>query len=123
MAIPDNADVWSEKLSTITFSDKLNFGYSIGLEYNYQLSKQLNFVTELSYEQYKYTPRKATIEYENERWSPYEWQKKVKVYYVDKIADEWTSSQNRPENKRLKEPILFDNIYLGIGLKYNLWRK
>ena len=107
-------------LSTCTFADKLDLGYFIGLEYNYQLFKHLSIALELGYEQYKYTPSKATVK-------PFSSESNGKeIIYVNKIiTNETTSSPHNPfsQDKRLKESILFNNIHLGIGIKYNIWRK
>jgi hypothetical protein len=88
--------------SSCTFSDKLNWGYSIVLEYNYQLSEQFRMAIELGVERYKYIPNKATVEYKNENGYPI----KIEMDYesVDKG----------------KKSISMNSIYLGIGIKYNL---
>jgi len=91
----------NSKVSTCTFDNHLNWGYLIGLEYNYQLSNQLALVAEFGFEQYKYTPNKATVEYLEYRDPARE---KYGVQYVN-------------------ESILFRSVYFGIGIKYNLWKK
>jgi hypothetical protein len=111
-------------LSTCTFADKLNLGYLIGLEYNYQLFKHLSIVLELGYEQYKYTPSKATTN---------SFKNNEIIYLNEIITNEITDRPHNPtqnsihnlfsQDKRLKESILFNNIHLGIGIKYNIWRK
>ena len=119
-----NVFYMDEKKSTCTFTNGLNWGYSTGLEYNYQLLKQLSLVMELGFEQYKYTPDKATIEYE-ERFVP-EGKKKIdEVIYVNKIVQESMSSSDyfSFQYKKLKESTLLNNVYIGIGIKYNLWGK
>lgn len=113
------------ELGTCTFDNQLNWGYSVGLEYNYQLSKQWALAMELGIEQYKYTPNKATVKYGNHYL--YNTKEKDEIFYVDKIVNE----QSRPYAtlysnfpiKRLKETIFFNNIYFEIGIKYNLRKK
>ena len=123
-AVPSHfpLDFVYEKYSTCTFADKLNLGYLIAFEYNYHLSKRLSLVSELGCEQYNYTPRKATVEYDDK--FIYKGEKK-EILYVNKIDDKLTWSDYNPpsKNKRLKESIFFNNIYFGIGLKYNLREK
>ena len=115
------AFLWDEKLSTCTFADKLNWGYSTALEYNYQCSKQLSLAVEVGYEQYQYTPNKATVKYEEKYASV---RKGEEILYVKEIVREPMAFQTPPlQNKRLKESILLNNIYFGIGVKYNLWKK
>ena len=105
-----------EPVSTCTFDNRLNWGYSIGLEYNYQFSKQFSLAIELGFEQYKYTPNKATVE------QLVSGGKKYEIHYVNEIFSE-PVSQYPLQEKRLKESILFNNIFWGIGIKYNLWKK
>ena len=117
-----SAFIREDKWSVCSFANRLNWGYLIGLEYNYQLLKQLSLAIEFGYEQYKYTPHKAMVEYD-----PIE-REKDKIHYVNKVIREpeyskspYLTSYSPPlQNKRLKESILFNSIYFGIGLKFNL---
>ena len=116
-----NVFYMNEEIFTCTFDNRLNWGYSTGLEYNYQLMEKLSLAVELGFEQYKYTPDKATVEYKK-RPVPSGKKEKEEILYVNKIIEE-TDYYSLPQNKRLKESILFNNIYFGIGIKYNLWEK
>jgi len=117
----------NEKLSVCRFANQLNLGYLIALEYNYQLSGRFSLAIELGLEQYKYTPGKATVEYGSLI------QKKYEIQYVNEIVNElisfqypsfqYPSFQNSSQSKQLKESVLFNSIYFGIGIKYNLWKK
>jgi len=110
-----------EKILTCTFANRLNWGYSTILEYDYQLSEQFSLAIELGFEQYKYTPNKATVEY-GERFV--HGGEKDEILYVNKISyDLDRSNYSQLPKERLKESILFNNIYFGIGIKYNLWKK
>ena len=117
-----NSFYMNEKLSTCTFADRFNWGYSTGIEYNYPLLKQLSLAMELGFEQYRYTPDKATVEYE-EKFA-FE-RKKDEICYVNKVVHEPTFAYHSLplQNKRIKESVLFNNLYFGIGIKYNLWKK
>jgi len=113
-----NGSYGKQKLPSCTFANKLNWGYLIGLEYNYQLSERLTLAAELGFEHYRYTPNKATVEDNG---------KKVKeIIYVNKIIQESIVSQDPQsllQEKRLKGTVLFNSIYFGIGVKYKLWKK
>jgi len=117
----------THKIATCTFTNQLSWGYSTGLEYNYQLSKQLALVAELGFEQYKYSPNRATVKGEKGTDPA---GKEYEILYVNEIVNESVFYQNYPQwksipsqTKRLKEFILFNSIYFGIGIKYNLWEK
>ena len=117
-----------DSLSICTFTNKLSLGYNIGLEYNYQIFEHLSLSFELGYEQYKYTPSKATVKHKDIYRIPIE---DIEITYVNEVNIQETErfhetvreQNNLLQNKRLKESILFNNIYLAIGIKYNLWRK
>ena len=108
----------SYKLATCTFTNQLNLGYSIGLEYNHKMSKQLSLAIECGFEQYRYTPNNATVKYKkNDMEDQYE------ITYVNRIVNEQTPYDYPSILKKIKKTILFNNVYLGIGIKYNLWIK
>jgi len=96
-----DAFLQNDKVSTCTFGNHLNWGYLIGLEYNYQLFKQLALALELGFEQYKYAPDKAVI---------------VHLKYKDPASE-------KEEIQYVNGSISFRNVYFGIGIKYNLWKK
>jgi len=119
-----NAFYGDQKLPTCTFDNKLNWGYSAALEWNYQLSEQFSMAMELGFERYKYSPNKATVKDEKASDPA---KKEYEIHYVNEIVYEtgwnrdlqWVSIPS--QTKRLKESILFNSIYIGIGIKYNLW--
>ena len=106
------------------FANRWNFGYTLGVEYNYQLSSRMSLAVNFGYEQHRYTPRNSTVVFD--RWRDM----KHKINYVNKISGEWSTetilwqqhAQSTPHT-RLRESILFNSIYLGIGIKYNIWEK
>ena len=101
-----------------TFGNRLSWGFATGLEYNYQLSKKWGLAMELGVEQYKYTPARATVEYKEIE------KKNDEILYVNKMFREpMFDGYELSQKKRMKESILFNNIYFGIGIKYNLWVK
>jgi len=123
--LPDFVD---EKNSTGTFANRMNLGYLIAFEYNYHLSKRLSLAMELGFEQYRYTPHKATVEYEGRFAFGRKQEGEDIILYVDRMVDELVPDISSyyyfpSENKMLKRSILFDSIYFGIGIKYNLWEK
>jgi hypothetical protein len=106
------------KFTTCTFNRKSNWGYSAGFEYNYSLSKRLSLAVELGIEHYRYTPEHSTLKYERTESIV----RTVEIDYVDQSNGKNDYSANR-HIKGLKQSILFNSIYLGIGIKYNIVQK
>ncbi|MDR3350075.1 MAG: porin family protein [Prevotellaceae bacterium] len=106
-------------LSSCAFGTKINFGFTAGLEYSYQLLPQLSLVAEIGMEQYKYTPKTATVQMY--RYFDGEVEYEMEIEYVK----EKTMKEPIPSNKdiRHEESILFNSIYFGLGIKYNLFKK
>ncbi|GAB6013323.1 hypothetical protein [Viscerimonas tarda] len=109
-----------DKYSTCTFYTNLNWGYTAGIEYNCRLSQSPALAMELSVEQYNYTPKKSKVE---QVYAPSTNSKKVlNIRYVKKI-DHFDMLNDRFQTRRLKESILFNSLYFGIGIKYTLGNK
>jgi len=104
-------------ISDCVFDSKWSLGYSIGLEYNYRLSDRLHLAVNFGFEQYTFSPNRATVDVFGLTVSQYE------IHYVNKIVGEPFSPFNPNQNNWLKEHISFNNIHFGIGIKYNLWKK
>lgn len=119
-SVSTNAFLGIDKVSSCRFANRLNWGYSTALEYNYRLSTHLSAALELGLEQYNYTPLRATVEYD-EKVVP--GGKKDEIHYVNKIVNEPSSFFYPSQNKSLKSSVSFNNVYFGIGIKYNLWEK
>ncbi|MDR1584099.1 MAG: porin family protein [Prevotellaceae bacterium] len=100
------------------FDTKVNFGYTAGLEYNYQLSQHFSAAVEIGLEQYKYTPKTATFKVHDNAGQVYG---EIEIEYVkDKTIEE-----DPPSHKKIRfeETISFNSLYFGIGIKYNLFKK
>jgi len=97
----------------LRFTNKWSLGYSLGLEYNYQLSERLHLAVNLGYEQYRYTPNRATISGSSGVWA--------EIRYVNEIVGE--PHPPLPHKVMLKDAVLFNNVHFGIGVKYNLWKR
>jgi len=97
----------------LRFTNKWSLGYSLGLEYNYQLMERLYLAVNLGYEQYKYTPNRATISDNSGVWA--------EIRYMSEIVGE--PHTPLPHIVTLKDAVLFNNIHFGIGIKYNLWKR
>ena len=115
-----------EKGSAGTFGTRANWGYALGLEYSYQLFQRLSFTVELGFEQYRYTPGKATVEYDDYYYG----RQTHNIIYVDEYAPPANSlygQEGRYERGetyyKLKESVLFSSISFGMAVKYNLWKK
>jgi hypothetical protein len=112
-----NEDVWYIG----DFDTKLNLGYTVGWEYNYRILKYLSLSAEMGIECYKYTPNKATVQrpelnYYNQ-----------KIEYVKNYTGKYSPSYYYDDDYypkkdlRFQESILFNSIYFGIGIKYNIF--
>jgi hypothetical protein len=97
------------------FDAKVNLGYTAGIEYNYLLSRHFSVAAEVGLEHYKYTPKKATFTTHNKEGQIYE---EFKIEYV---KEETTESMDSHKQRQSAESILFNSIYFGIGIKYNLF--
>jgi hypothetical protein len=111
------------KLATCTFNPNVNLGYNVGFEYNYHLSESFALALELGLEQYNYTPTKSKVQYAGiESIEVNGQQKKVlEIKYVSKINH--VETYYGYPNVRFKKSILFNSLYFGMGIKYNIGSK
>jgi hypothetical protein len=121
-------------LSTTYLLEKhLIFGYSMGIEYDCKISSSISLFVESGLEHSSYTPSKARLEAiklpgSTSVQEQSEYRKKIE--YVKQVrnldafpnynySNSYVSDQTRPEI-RIKQSMVFNTAYLGIGVKYNL---
>lgn len=120
---------------TYQLNKNLSLGYTLGIEYDRKLNHYLSLAIEGGLEHSSYTPKKAkltAIGGVNQYSLEDQKERQKKINYVSQIEnipvslDSYTNIYSYDENKpelRLKEAIKLSSVYLGVGIKYNFYKK
>ncbi|MDD4968934.1 MAG: outer membrane beta-barrel protein [Paludibacter sp.] len=128
--------VWSTSSVSYKFNKNISVGYTISIEYNYKLSDKLAFAAECGIENTFYTPTKAELtNYFNPNYPIDYYSTYIRtIKYVSNIRNQQTYGQydgsstiylpdQNSAQTRIKETLIMNSLFLGISLKYNIFKK
>jgi len=116
------------------FDRNISLGYTFSIEYNYKLSDKLALAAECGIENTYYTPTKAELtgyfnpDYPADYYSTYirtiNYENNIRNQqtYPDYSSTNYLPDQNSPQ-KRIKETLIMNSLFLGISLKYYISKK
>jgi len=128
---------WTDSPTIYKFDRNISVGYTISFEYNYKLSDKLALAAECGIENTFYTPSKAELtSYYNPNHPVDYYSTYIRtIKYVNNIIKQqdyrqynnssstiYLPDQNIPQT-RIKETLRMNSLFLGISLKYNIFKK
>ena len=120
---------------TYQLNTNFSFGYTVGIEYDLALNHYLSVAIEGGLEHSSYSPKKAkliaiegvnqySLQDQSERLKEINYVNQIKNIPVtfDSYSNTYVYDENQPE-QRIKQAIKLSSVYLGIGIKYNFYKK